>query len=298
MFLRNRDLLTLVLTIAALAGCGGDDKKKADSTKSTDAALCRRICERSAKAECENDPADCTTQCGALISQTPDGCKSELEAFTKCAEKATFTCDEDDESEAESCDRQLSAWSRCVGADEPSGDDDDDGDDGATGSTDAGSPNSDASTSDEPVMPSAPDAALCEARAGESSCTACLKGECCDVLASCDEKCLQLVECASACSNNACAQKCLSGADPQVLQQFLYVATCLAESCDAACTSSATSNTPPAVILPDDCLPADAVPAGHCDNPETPNAYDCKTAPFSDCVASPTGVADIWCCAQ
>ena len=237
--MRNWKMFALVTVFASL-GCGGEDNKKNSVTGSSDAALCKRICARSQAPRCENDEEDCADSCEALIDQTPSKCDDAREAFTSCAEKATFTCDENDEAEAKSCAKHLAAWTSCMGgvvgrtANE---DADSDTTSPSSGRGDAGRPRL-----PTPISEPAGDAGICAPTDDDDVCTTCVKGDCCELLAACDDDCQSAVACVSACDSEDCARECLASSSPGV-QALLALSACQARSCRSECSVNALRTT-------------------------------------------------------
>lgn len=307
--MRNRHVFLLFAVLFGALGCGGDDAGGGLEEKSS--ALCSRICAGSAKANCaaDPDPRDCVDTCEGYLDETPRQCEAKLEAFTRCASKATFTCGADDESTPKGCERQLEAWARCVNLDSDGQAGDRDGE--TTGSRDGG-----VTVPTTPSIPSPPGmptsggdagtgtALMCAAKSGDDACTSCTKSRCCDAIAACGADCQRVFQCVSACTTDACITSCAQAA-PVGAQQFLALGECQESACSSVCAGDSDGDTTGNVgddssdpFASGDCLPRGSVPAGYCNVAGKPNAYECVKPPFPGCVASPTGAEDVYCCSQ
>jgi hypothetical protein len=105
---QNRKLVGLVSVLVALLGCDEDKGGGASSAK-----ICERVCTRAAVPHCRNDLPNCESRCATVREGSPADCDAQLDAFTYCALRATFTCDVVQESEAKECAALQDAWTRC-----------------------------------------------------------------------------------------------------------------------------------------------------------------------------------------
>jgi hypothetical protein len=250
---RNRNVFTFVAALASLS-CGGDENKKNDDEEGriggNASAVCQRICARSQAARCDEEPKNCAATCESMIEAAPSKCDDALEAFTSCAEKATFTCDSSDEAEAKSCSKQLSAWESCADGDDP-GADDDDGDDEEAGDDDGPTIGRDdpkvPTTPTRPTTPTTPTTPVrddegtdtnltCEPEDDDEECFACAKTSCCSQLSACGDDCLAVFECVLDCETTSCEQACVKAGTPGVTQATA-LASCQVNSCKSECAS-------------------------------------------------------------
>lgn len=107
--MQNRKLVGLVSVLVALLGCDDEDKGGGASS----AKICERVCTRAAVPRCRNDLPNCESRCLTVREDSPVDCDAQLDAFTYCALRATFTCDVVQESEAKECAALQDAWTRC-----------------------------------------------------------------------------------------------------------------------------------------------------------------------------------------
>jgi len=296
MVVRIRYTWTGLGLLVGLLGCGDDDGGgngggRDEDESAVDASLCEQICTRASAAKCENDDADdCASECVGAMEATPASCASKLTAFERCAARARWSCDDENEAEPIGCDEELVAWVTCVdpqeGPSTPGDTGDDDDNDGPTGEIEGD--------------------LLCKPAADDDACGTCVKGSCCDELTACGPACQKIFACIAECATEACQKGC-EQQNPAGAVQYDNIMQCTSDSCTTACANEGGTvditpgdETSGGVTLPADCLPKGSVPTdlGLCDLQRTPNAYECKKAPFSGCVKEPTGVSDIWCCAQ
>ncbi|MEY4513031.1 MAG: hypothetical protein RLZZ450_5153 [Pseudomonadota bacterium] len=106
--MQNRQLVGLASVLVALLGCDEDKDGSASSAK-----ICERVCARAAVPHCRNDLPNCESRCVSVRNDSPVDCDAQLDAFTHCALRATFTCDVVLESEAVDCAALQDAWTRC-----------------------------------------------------------------------------------------------------------------------------------------------------------------------------------------
>lgn len=301
--MRNRYLFTSILVTATLA-CGGDDGPKgssAGSARRDAASVCAQACKRAEAADCPNE-FSCEAQCRSTIDETPTACDAELDAYATCATRAKFACDDEGEAAAIGCDTQLEKLGACIEGASSGRDAGTSGRDAGTSGRDGGTaPQSDAGTTGRDAGQSS--AGLCAETASDNACSACYKGSCCAEITACGADCQEAQTCIVGCGDDdACGTRCLQQASPTGLAQLEAALSCLTSSCADACTGeedlpAGDDSSGPA--LPEgDCLPRGSVPPGHCNVAGKPNAYECVRAPFPSCVPSPTGVSDIYCCAE
>ena len=108
--MQNRKPLVLVSVLLALLGCDDEDSGGGGASS---AKICEHVCARAALAHCQNDTPNCANKCVSVRDDSPVDCDRELDAFTHCALRATFTCDANRESEASGCQALMNAWTSC-----------------------------------------------------------------------------------------------------------------------------------------------------------------------------------------
>lgn len=315
----QRNAWKLSIALFALVGCGDDEggKSEGPGAPSADAA-CADICEGMRAARCGVDLARCESLCEQQYAATPASCRATADQLLDCASKATFSCSADG-PEATFCRELETRLDVCSGVVDEGG-----GQpvlDAGTPTQDAGStpvtsdaaaaandattlPNgntgdasasgADASSDAMPPRDGAPlETISCQPAADDNACDRCIKGSCCTEVEACGRDCQLLGACVAECETDACYEACAQQ-HPAGFAQFDAVLTCTTDACESACEEDAEPSgaRPP----PSNCLPAFA-PAGTCTDPSRPIGYDCKGAPFTDCVAVPE-ISDVYCCAR
>ncbi len=229
----------LWIALVCVLGCGDDGDGSGDAGGTSAASTCTRGCTRAAAANCPNQPSDCQQQCEAQINATPTSCIGAVSAYSACVNTAVFSCDSTGVAEAASCSAQLAAWQACLGGGPVV--------DASTPPRDAGSdaapPAQDAAVQDAALPDAAvvdasePDtgtASVCLPSASDVTCDACLKQRCCSSLEACTGDCLNLLNCANACTTDECTAAC-RGQYPGGLSSAQAIYTCMAAQCANEC---------------------------------------------------------------
>lgn len=281
-----KGLGVLAALALGLLACGDDEGPKGRPS-------CAQLCARIEAPECPNAAPDCLAACEEDFGATPKRCEAELDALARCFGRATFTCDEDGIPTADRCDKQLDSWARCLegGSDDPNGGENNGGGNnhgggngnGNGGNNGGGDGDGDGDGDDEPN--------LCEADPADNACDACLKTSCCDEISACGEDCQAILSCVEFCTDDTCVEGCLE-AYPAGVQQVAALSSCVNASCESSCSDETTD---PSEL----CLPGD-IPDGYCDGTgDLTVGHDCPGGqPFENCVLSPTGAANVYCCDQ
>lgn len=268
--MQNRKLVGLVSVLVALLGCDDEDKGGGASS----AKICERVCTRAAVPRCRNDLPNCESRCVTVREGSPVDCDAQLDAFTYCALRATFTCDVVQESEAKECAALQDAWTRCYAGSATNNDagstpGTQDGsvttpvvDSGLKPQTDAGTATqtdaatttqTDASTSTlpdagtgaqtdagnvSPVVDSGVPVTplVCAPAVGDEACDTCLKTSCCTALDACGGDCGAIGTCVAdpSCNTQTCFDRCYA-AYPAGAAQFQALTLCAATTCATAC---------------------------------------------------------------
>jgi hypothetical protein len=267
----------LALGLSACGDDGGSGKRPS----------CAQLCARIEAPECPNAAPDCLAACEEDFEATPKRCEDELDALARCFGRATFTCDEDGVPAADRCEQQLDRWARCLES-APS-----DPDEGNNGGNSGGGNNNGGNNGGGNNNGGNGDGSsdLCEADPSDNACDSCLKGSCCDEISACGPDCQAILSCVELCWDEECIDGCLEEY-PAGVQQVAALSTCVATSCEASCSD----DTADASEL---CLPG-SIPDGYCDDTGALTVgHDCPGGqPFENCVLSPTGAANVYCCDQ
>jgi hypothetical protein len=268
---QNRKLVGVVSVLVALLGCDDEDKGGGASSEK----ICEHVCSRSAQARCRNDVPNCESSCVSVRNDTPVDCDKQLDAFTYCVLRASFTCDASGKSEATECAALEDAWTRCYvggasGAADAGVTGAQDGsaptpgvDSGVNAQTDAGTSSStdagglvqsDASTSTQsdagsstqtdagsvnPAVDSGVPGMVplaCAPAADDESCETCLKGSCCTALQACGPECGLIGTCVA--DPSCVTQDCFDlcyAAYPGGAAQFQALTQCAATGCSTQC---------------------------------------------------------------
>lgn len=274
--MEKRTLVSLfgaLLTLAA--GCGDEEKEGG--------ASCEAICERIEAADCALAAPSCLQTCQEDNEETPVACKAKLDALSGCFGRATFQCDADGYPEANGCKTELEAWLDCRER-EGDGPDPQQGDD----------LNQDA---DDDIDPGDQGEWLsCNPKAGADECDQCVGDSCCAEIEACGADCQALFSCIDSCTNDFCFEACAK-AHPRSVSALGALSECLEAECAVECNGG-TDEPNTGDDLSESCLPS-SVPDGYCDGTGKKFAHDCPLAkPYPDCVLSPTGAANVYCCNQ
>jgi hypothetical protein len=180
-----------------LGGCSSGDGGSGSSSKDNS---CASVCKRIDAPHCPGAEPDCEAACEDQTAETPDECKTQLNALKSCFASAKFTCDEDGMPTADGCKNQLSSWSKCVAA-----------------NVDTDTP------------------AACSADPEDDECAACAKAQCCTELNACatNDGCTSAFDCVNACADDACVSDCLT-ASSNAEQAITAIVDCTQAKC-AAC---------------------------------------------------------------
>jgi len=262
--------------LAALVGCGDDGNKGTGGSSAE--ARCARVCERSATAKCDNDSeAECRAECEEAIESTPKACASQLQAVESCTLKAKYECDDQEEATPIGCDKQLTALYACL--------------DDAVGGSDGGTPGTTPPGTDGP------------GDEDSDACTSCFATSCTAELSVCGPACQEAFTCISDCESQSCETGCIAER-PAARTQIQDILQCVADKCADECGDTGTIDlngddapSQPSTQQPASCLPS-AVPDGYCDVPGKTVGHECTSKPYPDCVDSPTGASDVYCCSR
>jgi hypothetical protein len=226
----------LFFTLVWLLGCGDDDGTGGGGDAgdpSTVAATCARGCTRAEAANCPSQPTDCQQRCVAEIGRTPPACLSAVDAYTRCATTAVFSCDTSGVAQAASCQPQLATWLACAGggardaAVDAAIADASTADTGVPGAVDTGVP--DAGETD-----AGPVGLSCTPLASDGTCDLCLKADCCETLSACGAECADLLACSNACATDDCASQC-TARYPGGVAGVQTIYACLSTVCAVDC---------------------------------------------------------------
>lgn len=302
--------------VTNLSGCGSDS--------GGGAASCASVCSRVTAAHCANDP-DCMTQCAEAKKETPSGCTSAYNALANCFSTATFTCDDQEQSEAKACSSQQDAWQSCIA-------NDDSADAGAGGSGSGGKSGGDQGSGGKSSgSGGSGSSAMCNGKTATTPCDACLASSCCSELTACqgNDDCVTLAACVDDCGDDTCVQSCADAASQAAVDLYNASITCANDHCTSDCsggdtgsggssssggssgsggstggngksgvgapndgdTGFASPSTPP------DCLDVPPDITGYCGDVKYKVIYDCPNgAPYSDCVMNTMDSSGIYCC--
>ncbi len=113
-----------LLTLMSALACGGDagdapggggGGSGAPGDVATDvAALCATACDNASSGLCNNDNADCTTDCRESFEKMPRACAREVRDVLACYTKQTVVCDGEQAPSFPTCNPSVQALVLCV----------------------------------------------------------------------------------------------------------------------------------------------------------------------------------------
>lgn len=185
---------------------GSTSSGSSGKPSSSGGTICEKICAKAESAKCSGQ-STCITDCEADQKKIPAGCQTEADAAQKCAaEKAThFQCSSSGKATVKGdCDTEGSALVQCVlGGGKPD----------SGGPKDCGN-----------------------LKTGDKTCDSCMEASCCSQLAACsgDKACLDIIDCASGCTDNACVTNCENAHSAGITKERALIG-CMTTSCKTQC---------------------------------------------------------------